>query len=149
MTGKCQSRLRSRHGGQNYRRSARRSRTDLEKLSGQLVGSYRRDTINYSDGLYTNNTNFASITPALTPALTSSDIVQLYASKHDPFVYFSSIQEGVQPGSGLTNIVGFEGPGGLYGDLQSGNAPELLVYRAQSVQRSTWARQCRAILRFP
>ncbi len=81
------------------------------------------DTINYSDGLFTNNTNFASITPALTPALTSSDIVQLYASKHDPFVYFSSIQEGVQPGSGLANIVGFEGPGGLYGDLQSGNAP--------------------------
>ena len=81
------------------------------------------DTINYSDGFYTNNTNFALITPALTPALTSSDIVQLYASKHNPFVYFSSIQEGVQPGSDLTNTVGFDGPRGLYGDLQSGSVP--------------------------
>jgi len=81
------------------------------------------DTVNYSDGFFTNNTNFSAITPALTPPLTSSGIVNLYASKHNPFVYFSSIQEGVQPGSDLTNVAGFDGPVGLYGDLQSGSAP--------------------------
>jgi hypothetical protein len=81
------------------------------------------DTVNYSDGLFTNNTNFSAITPALTPALTSSDIVSLYASKHNPFVYFSSVQEGVQPGSDLSNSAGFDGSGGLYADLQSGSVP--------------------------
>jgi hypothetical protein len=81
------------------------------------------DTVNYSDGLFTNNTNFSVIAPALTPALTSSDIVSLYASKHNPFVYFSSVQEGVQPGSDLSNSAGFDGSGGLYADLQSGSVP--------------------------
>ena len=73
--------------------------------------------------MLTNNTDFSKIKPALIPALTSSDIVSLYASKHNPFVYFSSVQEGVQPGSDLTNVVGFEGPGGLYADLASGSVP--------------------------
>ena len=61
--------------------------------------------------------------PALKPPLTSSDLVDLYAVKHNPFAYFSSIQEGVQPGSDLTNVVGFDGAGGLYADLQSGSVP--------------------------
>lgn len=81
------------------------------------------DNINFSDGFFTNLTNFSAIKPALTPALTSSGVVSLYASKHNPFVYFSSIQEGVQPGSDLRNTVAFDGPGGLYGDLQSGAVP--------------------------
>jgi len=81
------------------------------------------DTINSSDGYFTNNTDFTKITPAQTPALTQSGIVSLYASKHNPFVYFSSIQEGVQPGSDLTNVVGFDGPKGLYADLASGSVP--------------------------
>lgn len=81
------------------------------------------DNVNYSDGFFTNNTDFSTIKPVLTPALTQSDVVNLYASKHNPFVYFSSIQEGVQPGSSLDNVAGFDGPGGLYGDLQSGNVP--------------------------
>jgi hypothetical protein len=55
--------------------------------------------------------------------LTSSDLVALYAVKHNPFAYFSSIQEGVQPGSDLTNVVDFDGAGGLYADLQSGSVP--------------------------
>jgi len=98
--------------------------------SGRTWKSYQEslpavgaDTIDYSDGLYTNNTNFSAITPVLNPPLTSSDIVQLYASKHDPFVYFSSIQEAVQPGSNLSNVVGFDGAGGLYADLASGSVP--------------------------
>jgi len=81
------------------------------------------DGVNYSDGVYTNLTNFANITPAITPPLTSADLVFLYAAKHNPFVYFSSIQEGIQPGSSLANVVGFDGPRGLYADLSSGNVP--------------------------
>ncbi len=98
--------------------------------SGRTWKSYQEslpaggaDNINTSDGFFTNLTDFSTILPALTPALTSSDIVSLYASKHDPFVYFSSVQEGVQPGSDLTNVVGFDGPSGLYADLQSGSVP--------------------------
>jgi len=81
------------------------------------------DGINYSDGVYTNLTNFANITPVIAPPLTSADLVFLYAAKHNPFVYFSSIQEGTQPGSSLANVVGFDGPRGLYADLSSGNVP--------------------------
>jgi phosphatidylinositol-3-phosphatase len=78
------------------------------------------DGINISDGFFTNLTNFAAIKPALTPSLTSSNIVALYAAKHDPFAYFTSVQEGLEPGSSLDNIVGF---GSLYADLASGNVP--------------------------
>jgi phospholipase C len=44
------------------------------------------DKINTSDGFFTNLTDFTQIKPTLTPALTSSGIVALYASKHNPFV---------------------------------------------------------------
>lgn len=81
------------------------------------------DSVNYSDGYFTNNTDFSVITPALTPALTSDNIVALYAAKHNPFVYFRSVQEAIEPGSDLTNSAGFEGAGGLYADLQSGSVP--------------------------
>jgi hypothetical protein len=81
------------------------------------------DTINYSDGFFTNNTNFATILPAQTPPLSSGDIVQLYAAKHDPFVYFKSVQEGSNPDNSLRNVVAFEGPRGLYADLASGQLP--------------------------
>ena len=50
---------------------------------------------------------------------TSSNIVHLYAVKHNPFAYFQSVQE-----SELQKIVGFQGAHGLFDDLQSGNLPE-------------------------
>ena len=81
------------------------------------------DNINTSDGVYTDKTNFSSITPALTPPLSASDVVALYAVKHNPFAYFRSVQEGEQPGSNLTSTAGFDGPTGLYADLASGNVP--------------------------
>jgi hypothetical protein len=81
------------------------------------------DTINYSDGVFTNLTDFTKILPAQTPPLTSDSVVQLYASKHNPFVYFQSIQEGDIPGSDLTNIAGFDGMGGLFSDLANGTVP--------------------------
>jgi hypothetical protein len=81
------------------------------------------DTINYSDGFYTNNTNFSSITPALTPPLAQSNIVALYAAKHDPFVYFKNVQQGTDPNNSLANVVPFDGPDGLFADLAAGQAP--------------------------
>lgn len=81
------------------------------------------DLVNYSDGVYTNNTDFSKILPALTPPLTSAGIVSLYAAKHNPFVYFRSVQEGRDPGLSLAHTVGFDGPKGLYADLGTGNIP--------------------------
>jgi hypothetical protein len=75
--------------------------------------------IDYSDGFFTNLTDFSKINPQLNPPLNSGDIVQLYASKHNPFVYFAS----GQTKAGLANVAGFDGSGGLYADLQSGKVP--------------------------
>jgi hypothetical protein len=89
----------------------------------ESLGVQGADGIDYSDGVYNNTTNFSLILPAQTPALTSSDIVYLYAAKHNPFVYFRSVQEGYEPGSSLDNVVDFAGPHGLFADLSSGNVP--------------------------
>jgi hypothetical protein len=81
------------------------------------------DGVNNSDGLYSNLTDFTKITPALKPPLTSSNIVALYAVKHNPFAYFKSVQEGDEPGNSLDNVAGFDGLNGLFADLSSGNVP--------------------------
>lgn len=81
------------------------------------------DRVNYSDGVYTNNTDFSQIQPALNPPLTAAGIVSLYAVKHNPFVYFQSVQEGHTPGLSLKNSAGFDGDHGLYWDLATGNVP--------------------------
>ena len=81
------------------------------------------DRTNYSDGFFTNNTDFGTILPALNPPLTQGDIVALYAAKHNPFVYFRSVQEGDDPRNSLRNSVDFDGAHGLYADLRSGDVP--------------------------
>ena len=81
------------------------------------------DLVNLSDGVYTNNTDFSKILPVLNPPLVPANIVSLYAAKHNPFVYFQSVQEGLNPELSLKNTVGFDGPNGLYADLGSGNVP--------------------------
>lgn len=81
------------------------------------------DRVNYSDGVFTNLTDFTKITPALTPPLTRDNIVKQYAAKHNPFVYFRSVQEGTDANLGLRNVVGFDGERGLYADLRAGHAP--------------------------
>jgi hypothetical protein len=78
------------------------------------------DLVNYSNGTASNLTDFTSLAP-----LTSASIVQAYAVKHNPFAYFKSVQEGTEFGNSLENIVGFDGPRGLYSDLGSGNVPSL------------------------
>jgi phosphatidylinositol-3-phosphatase len=81
------------------------------------------DLVDYSDGNFTNLTDFTKINPQLTPALNSGDIVQLYAPKHNPFVYFQNVQEGTSPHAGYANMYAFDGLHGLWGDIASGNAP--------------------------
>ncbi len=77
----------------------------------------------YSDGVYTTNTDFSKILPVLNPPLTSAAMVDLYAGKHNPFVYFQSVQEGRDKGLSLAQTVGFDGANGLYADLATGNLP--------------------------
>jgi hypothetical protein len=81
------------------------------------------DNVGYSDGFFTDLTDFSKIFPQLNPPLSQSDVVKLYAVKHNPFVYFQSVQEGTNPGNSLANTVAFDGPNGVYADLQSGNVP--------------------------
>ena len=81
------------------------------------------DLVDYSDSNFTNNTNFSLINPQLNPPLTTSDIVQLYASKHNPFVYFQDVQQGTDPLVSYANMSGFDGLHGLWSDLASGRVP--------------------------
>lgn len=97
-----------------------------------LIGA---DGVNVSDGIYdlggvnakgqAVSTNFASLSTSGNP-VSSSNLVYLYAVKHDPFAYFASVQNGT-PASGLSlaQIVPFEGDGGLYSDLNTGKVPSL------------------------
>jgi len=81
------------------------------------------DNLNYSDGFYTDATDFGLVLPQLTPPLSQDDVVRLYAVKHNPFAYFRNVQEGHQARNSLQNVAGFEGQGGLFADLGSGRAP--------------------------
>jgi hypothetical protein len=74
------------------------------------------DYVNYSDGTYTNN----SVLPT---GFTQSQIVQLYASKHNPFVYFRAVQDGFDPDLSFRQVKPFDGTGGLFEDLGSGRVP--------------------------
>jgi len=78
------------------------------------------DLVNYSNGTASNLTDFSALAP-----LTSASVVQAYAVKHNPFAYFKSVQEGTEFGNSLDNIVGFDGPRGLYSDLAKGDVPSL------------------------
>ncbi len=77
------------------------------------------DGIAYSDGFFTD------LTPVPASLGGSDAFVKLYAAKHNPFVYFKSVQDGHDPNNSLANVVGFEGKGGLYDDLNSGRLPAL------------------------
>jgi len=74
------------------------------------------DGIAYSDGYFTDVNS---------PPAAIGGLLKLYAAKHNPFVYFKSVQDGSNPSNSLANIVGFEGQGGLYDDLASGHIPSL------------------------
>ena len=69
---------------------------------------YGADKVNNSDGLISEVTQAEPGMP------------NLYAVKHNPFVYFANIQEGEDPKLSLKNVVGFDR---LYADLASGRVP--------------------------
>ncbi|OYV35848.1 MAG: phosphoesterase [Thiomonas sp. 20-64-5] len=73
------------------------------------------DLVNYSDGIYSN------LSPS---SVTSTGFIQsLYAVKHNPFVYFTSVQSSLDPKNSLANAVGFDGSNGLFADLAADNVP--------------------------
>jgi hypothetical protein len=74
------------------------------------------DGIAYSDGYFTDVT---------APPDALGGLLKLYAAKHNPFVYFKSVQEGKDRRNSLANVVGFEGKSGLYDDLRTGRVPNL------------------------
>ncbi|MFZ0808167.1 MAG: alkaline phosphatase family protein [Candidatus Sulfotelmatobacter sp.] len=78
------------------------------------------DQVDYSDGNFTNLTNFANVNPQLTPPLSNGAIMQLYASKHNPFVYFQAVQQGIDPLLSYSQMAAFDGGRGLWADLASG-----------------------------
>ncbi len=75
------------------------------------------DGIDYSDGYFTDVNS---------PPAALGGLLKLYAAKHNPFVYFKSVQDGSNPRNSLANVVGFEGKGGLYDNLASGRLPDLV-----------------------
>ena len=78
------------------------------------------DGVNWTseNGTVSNLTNFSNLAP-----ITSTSVVQTYAAKHNPFAYFKNVQDGTLWNDSLNNVVGFDGPRGLYTDLGSGNVP--------------------------
>jgi hypothetical protein len=71
------------------------------------------DRVDFADGFFTDTSNIPGVIPGETQTL-----IELYAAKHDPFVYFRSVQEGE-----LNHVVPFSGPNGLFADLSSGHVP--------------------------
>jgi len=71
---------------------------------------YGADRVNNSDGLLSDLTEAAPGMP------------KLYAVKHNPFVYFASIQSGENPENSLKNVVSLNQ---LYVDLAKGHVPNL------------------------
>jgi phosphatidylinositol-3-phosphatase len=90
------------------------------------------DGVNVSDGFYSIGginseeinvtSDFAALSTTGNP-VSASDVVYLYAVKHNPFVYFASVQEG-RGALSLERTVSFEGPKGLYADLKEGSVPD-------------------------
>ncbi len=76
------------------------------------------DGVNNSDGFFTGSADILAALPN-----EAQTLINLYAAKHNPFVYFQSVQEGQNPHNSLKNVVGFQGPKGLFDDLNSGRVP--------------------------
>jgi len=71
--------------------------------------------VNYADGAFSN------LSPAAVFA--TGPIEKLYAVKHNPFVYFQKVETGANPNLSLAQVTDFDGPNGLWADLQSNAAP--------------------------
>ena len=76
------------------------------------------DKVNNSDGFFISGSQITATLPG-----EKQTLINLYAAKHNPFVYFRSVQEGLDHGVSLKNIAGFDGKGGLFDDLLAGRVP--------------------------
>jgi hypothetical protein len=79
------------------------------------------DGVNNADGFFSSLDDIPTALPG--SGLTNSSLIGLYAVKHNPFAYFQTIQEGFDPNLSLRRMGGFEGQGGLFADLASGQIP--------------------------
>jgi hypothetical protein len=70
------------------------------------------DQVNYSDGSWSNLSPVAVFKPG--------PIQKLYAVKHDPFVYFRNIEQGSNKNLSFDQVRDFDGPDGLWAELQTG-----------------------------
>ena len=90
------------------------------------------DNVTYSNGTVTNlNAGSLPLVAGASlpnvgslPAPAPGGYLKLYAAKHNPFVYFKSVQEG-RGHIGLKSVVAFDGATGLYADLARGTVPSL------------------------
>ena len=92
------------------------------------------DGVNFADGFFTDSSDIPGAIPGEMQTL-----IKLYAAKHNPFVYFQSVQEGHDPRNSLKNVVPFSGSHGLYADLASGTFLHWRLSRRISVTISTVA----------
>jgi len=79
------------------------------------------DGVDLADGLITNLVDIPSTLPG--DGLTNKSLIGLYAVKHNPFAYFESIQEGLNPELSFQRMAGFEGTGGFFYDLANNRVP--------------------------
>jgi hypothetical protein len=84
----------------------------------ESLGPQGADNVNFADGFFTDSSNILAVLPN-----EAQGLLKLYAAKHNPFVYFRSVQEGRNPELSLSRVAGFEGQHGLFEDLNSGHVP--------------------------
>jgi hypothetical protein len=96
--------------------------------SGRTWKSYQEslpptgaEGVNNADGFFSNLDDLTTALPG--EGQTQANLVDLYAVKHNPFVYFQNVQEGFNPELSLTRIADFEGQKGLFTDLAAGHVP--------------------------
>jgi len=77
--------------------------------------------VDNADGFYSNLDDLTTALPG--EKQTQSNLVDLYAVKHNPFAYFQIVQEGLDPDLSLWQMADFEGRNGLFADLGSGHVP--------------------------
>lgn len=87
---------------------SRRWKTYQESLPTVAPGVFG---INYADGAWSNLSPVA--------VFGAGPIQKLYAVKHDPFVYFQNVELGQQRDLSLKQVQDFDGPDGLWADLQT------------------------------
>ena len=88
------------------------------KTYQESLPSTGADNLNFSDGFFTDSSNILGVLPK-----EKQGLLKLYAAKHNPFVYFRSVQEGDHAALSLKRVVGFQGDDGLFEDLSSGHVP--------------------------